>query len=169
MKQLKPSTKKIIILSVMVILLVVVATLNFVLNANLSNNDKVEPGDGQNAVTTFFSSHRANRQNAREQEFAYLDSIIASATSSDAAKAAAEQEKLDLCKIVEKELVVEGLIKAKGFEDAVVTMSTNNVNVIVKDNELTSAKVAQILSVITQETGYKPANVVVVPYQLSNT
>ena len=62
----------------------------------------------------------------------YYDSIIHSETASAAAVSSAESKRQELAGFAESELVLEGLIKAKGFEDAVVTISTANVNVIVK-------------------------------------
>ena len=66
--------------------------------------------------------------------------------------------------MIERELVLEGLIKAQGFEDSVVTMSEDNINVVVSESELTSEQVSAILSVILQETEYNATQVVVVPY-----
>ena len=55
-------------------------------------------------------------------------------------------------------------MKAQGFEDAVVTMSEDNINVVVSQSELTNEQVSGILSVILQETDYTATQVVVVPY-----
>ena len=65
---------------------------------------------------------------------------------------------------LERDLVLEGLVKAQGFDDAVVTMSEDNINVVVSQSELTSEQVAGILSVILAETDYSAAQVVVIPY-----
>ena len=73
---------------------------------------------------------------------------------------------MELLSNIDCELVVENLIKAKGFQDAVVTMSTNNINVIIQQEELTSEQVAQILGVILSETDYTPSQVVIVPYKV---
>ena len=52
------------------------------------------------------------------------------------------------------ELVIEGLIKAKGFEDCIVTKLDPNVKITVKcvDATLTSSEVAQIVSIIKEQT-----------------
>ena len=78
----------------------------------------------------------------------YYDAIIGNETSTAEAKKAAEEARLSLVAQMEKELVVEGLIKAKGFEDAIVTISGANVNAIVKSEKLNSSEVAQIVSVL---------------------
>ena len=65
---------------------------------------------------------------------------------------------------MEKELVVEGLIKAKGFQDCIVTMSTDNVNVVVMDEDLSLEDAAQILNIIETETSFNAPQVVIIPY-----
>ena len=95
----------------------------------------------------------------------YLDAIISSEDSGDDAKATAEEMKAELLGNIEAELVIENLIKAKGFDDAIVTMSTENINVIVDQAELQAEQVSQILSIILEETDYAATQVVVVPYE----
>ena len=166
-KKLSSNGKKALVLCCMVALLVVTGVLNYVLNTQINNGASKDPvdslGDG-NAVETFFASHRSNRETARAEEFSYLDAIISSEASSETVKASAEEKQVELLSFIEKELVLESLIKAKGFEDAVVTMSTNNLNVIVKQAELSKEELAQILGTILQETEYTASQVYVVPY-----
>ncbi|UKI20029.1 MAG: SpoIIIAH-like family protein [Oscillospiraceae bacterium] len=61
--------------------------------------------------------------------------------------------KLELTDTMEKELLIEGLLKAKGFEDAVITISDTAVNVIVKQKDLTKQQVAQVLEIVLREAG----------------
>ncbi|HIT27445.1 MAG TPA: SpoIIIAH-like family protein [Candidatus Ornithoclostridium excrementipullorum] len=163
-KSLSANAKKVIVLCSMVALLVLTGVLNFVLNGDLLSNDDQTPVDG-GAVTTFFSNYRTDRETARAEEMSYLDAIISSEDSSAEAKATAEEMKQELLANIETELVIENLIKAKGFEDAIVTMSTDNVNVIIQKAELESTEVAQILGIILEETDYTASDVVVVPYE----
>lgn len=167
-RKLSSNGKKVLVLCCMVALLVVTGVLNYVLNTQI-NGDAKNPvdnlGDGP-AVETFFASHRSNRESARAEEFSYLDAIISSDSTSETVKASAEEKQVELLSFIEKELVLESLIKAKGFEDAVVTMSTNNLNVIVKQAELTKEEVAQILGTILKETNYVASQVYVVPYSV---
>ncbi len=165
-KQLSSNAKKVIILCSMVALLVLTGVLNFALNSDWfsKTGDGGDQLTGGDVVETFFSTYRTSRETARAEEMSYYDAIIASETSSEEAKATAETMRQDLLNNIEAELVIESLIKAKGFDDAVVTMSTNNVNVIVNKSELESQEVAQILNVILKETDYTASEVVVVPY-----
>ncbi len=153
--------KKIIIICTMVVLLVAAAYLNVLLN-NKQNTTGIL--DGNTTVVSYFSSVRADRDTTRAQSFSYLDAIINSESSSVETVATAQAKKLELVNFAEQEMVLESLIKARGFEDAFVTLETSNVNIIVKDAELDSSEVAQILSIITAETGCSPNNVIIVPY-----
>ena len=159
--KIKPRTKKIIVLSVMVALLVATGVLNWALNDRLTASDPIDA----NAVTeTFFSAYRSEREATRESEFLYLDAIISSETSSEAAKTAAEEQKLGLVERVEKEMQLESLVKAKGFEDAIVTMSDSGVNVVVGTAELTAEQAAQIYDIVRSETDLTAGDVKIIPY-----
>ncbi len=164
-KKLSANGKKVLVLCCMVALLVVTGVLNYVLNTRIRDegNDVINNG-GEDAVATFFSSYRSNRETARAEEFSYLDAIIASESTSAEVKATAEEKQVELLSFIENELVLESLIKAKGYDDAVVTMSTNNLNVIVNKAELTSEEVSKILGIILEETDYTASQVYVVPY-----
>lgn len=164
-KKLSANGKKVLVLCCMVALLVVTGVLNYVLNTRLNDegNDVINNG-GEDAVATFFSSYRSNRETARAEEFSYLDAIIASESTSAEVKATAEEKQVELLSFIENELVLESLIKAKGYDDAVVTMSTNNLNVIVNKAELTNEEVSKILGIILEETDYTASQVYVVPY-----
>ncbi len=154
--------KKIIIICTMVVLLVAAAYLNVLLNNKQGEVGK-KLNDDPVVVTTYFSSVKTDRNSMRAQSFIYLDSIINSEYSSAEAVAVAQARKIELINFGQQEVILEGLIKARGFEDAFVTMETSNINVMVKNEQLTATDVAQILSIITTETGCSPVNVFVVP------
>ena len=50
-------------------------------------------------------------------------------------------------------MIVENLIKAKGFEDAVIFLSNDIANVVVKATGLKQNEVAQITDIVTKTTG----------------
>ena len=151
--------KKIIILSVMAVLLVVTGYLNIALNRGV-----VETG-GNVTTANFFSTYRSDRESVRSEEIKYYDAIIASAESSAEAKASAETKKAGLIKAMETELVTEGLIKAKGFEDGIVTSTTSNVKVVVKSAELTKSQVAQIVDIVKEQTGLAIDYIKIIPVE----
>ena len=154
--------KKIIILSVMVALLLVTGYVNVALNSSLSS-ELSTPTNSTVTNANFYTTYRNERETTRTQEIQFYDSIIASATASDSAKAEAEVNKVALIAQMEKELVTEGIIRGKGFEDAIVTSSSSNVNVFVKSAELTSTEVAQITTVVTEQLGVEIDKIIIIP------
>ena len=153
--------KKIIVLGGMVALLVLTGVLNVILNIT-ATNPSIDANAGM-TYTDFFTAYRADRVSSREQTMLYYDEIISSAETSAEAKAEAESAKLALSASMETELVLESLIKSLGFEDAVVTSTTENVNVIVKCEEMTGTQANQILEIIVTETETKASNVRIIP------
>ena len=153
--------KKIIILSVMVALLLVTGFVNVALNSSLSNKTISTSGSATSA--NFYTTYRMEREATRTQEIQFYDSIIASASASASAKLEAEQNKSALIYQMEKELVTEGIIRGKGFADAIVTSSSANVNVFVKCAELTKPQVAQITSIVTEQLGVEIDKIIIIP------
>ena len=153
--------KKVIILATMFVLLVITGYLNIVLNGNGTTTTNTE-----NVVTgNFFTTYRSDRQSTRDQEIAYYDAIIASPTSSADAKSTAEQKKQELVNTMEMELITEGLIRARGFEDVIITSSNSCINVIVKSAELTSSEVAQIVSIVQEQSNVGLENIKIIPVE----
>lgn len=160
--KIKAKTKKVIVLSVMVVLLVATGVLNWALNDKLKTSS--EPASAETTVTeTFFNSYRSDRDATRESEYLYLDAIITGEDVSQESKLAAENQKLQLVEKMETELKLEGLIKAKGFDDAIVTIG-DSVNVVVGVSELSQEEATQILCVIQEETDFRAKDVKIIPY-----
>ena len=116
---IKANKKKIIVVACMVALLVATGCLNYFLNVQEQEGLEAGIGDQNNTTETFFSTYRTDREETRAQELEYLDEIIASASSTETAIASAEEQKLQITGAMETELVLEGLIKSKGFQDCV--------------------------------------------------
>ncbi|MBE7074437.1 MAG: SpoIIIAH-like family protein [Clostridiales bacterium] len=158
---LKKKTK-VFILVAMVLLLGVTGYLNIALNNRVTQTST-------STVTTanYFSTYREDRQSTRDQELLYYDAIITSESSSDEAVKNAEAKKLAIVAQMETELVIEGLIKAKGFEDCIVTNVDPNVKVVVKcvDATLTSSEVAQIVSIVKEQTAVDIDNIQITPVE----
>lgn len=162
-QSLKANRKKIIVVCTMVALLVGTGCLNYFLNVKSQGNSDDNLVNNQ-TEQNFFETYRTDREETRNQEIAYLDEIIASSTSTETAILDAESQKLNITSSMETELVLEGLIKAKGFQDCIVTMSTENVNIVVVDEDLTLEEAAQILNIVETETSFTAPDVVIIPY-----
>lgn len=159
----------------LVALLVLTGYLNYLANAPKDDQTAQLPlatdlaagpdGDGTavSAAANFFADFRAERTSMRAQEIEYFDSIIANQSSAAETVNAAQLQKMELASAMEKEVTIEGILKAKGFTDVVVTYHTGSVNVVVDQAEVTDAQVAQVLELVTRETGEPAANIKIVP------
>ncbi|MHB1315567.1 MAG: SpoIIIAH-like family protein [Christensenellales bacterium] len=161
--------KRYFVLAGLVILLVLTGYLNYRFN-NQATNDQTtaaqnKEDDSQQTGSSlgFFESFRLERDETRIKETEYIDAIINHEETDAETLKDAQQQKLDLATAMEKELTIEGLIKAKGFEDAVVTLHAGSVNVIVDAEQLSSQQVAQILDIVQRESGEKSENIKIMP------
>ena len=156
--------RKTMIIVGMVALLLITGYINFSLNSKKSTAKTPVTNTADETQTgNFFTDFRSERTKNREQEIEYLNSIISSEASNADAISEAQTLKLDITNSMEKETTIEGLLKAKGFADAVVTFHTGSVNVVVSNTELTQQQVAQVLDIVTKETGEKAENIKVIP------
>ncbi len=153
-------TKKIIVLCSMVALLVLTGCLNYFLN-----RPKTQSADADNSTSysDYFVSSHADRESSRSETVMYYDAIIKSEASSEEAKANAEKELAALVAAMETEQRLESLIKALGYEACLVSVGSENINVILKSDALTDQEVAQVLDIILSETDKTASNVRIKP------
>lgn len=153
--------KKIVILSCMIALLAVTAIFNFVFTSGKINATETTATTSLN----YFAGYRTERLNSRNEEIVQLDNILSVAEVNSDEYNQALQMKLDLTKNTENELLVENLIKAYGFEDAVVVigLESDNVNVIVKSETASEDEAIAIYTIIEEELKITPENVKIIP------
>lgn len=153
--------KKIIIMTSLVLLLAVTAIFNFVF-AN-----SVSASVAQEGVTTanYFTTYRSERTTTRNEEIVQLDSVIALYEAGDEKYEEATSMKMELVSAMEKELVLENMVKSLGFSDAVVSVSSdsNNVNVFINSAELNYDTALSIYNMMKNETGIVAGNIIIMP------
>ncbi len=156
------NTKKIALMSTLVLLLVVAAVFNFVL-AGTRSATVGAAGDG--ASMNFFTTHRAERNSTRSEEFVQLDGIIAAYASDTQEYAEAVAAKQKMVQIMEDELVIETMIRAMGFSDAVVAIGADseNINIFINSSELNADTVMKIFSIFEDEKGIRNGNIIIMP------
>ena len=82
-----------------------------------------------------------------------MDVISDEALSDDAKKEAADTY-VKLSDNIEKETDVETVLAAKGYQDAIVTISDDAVDVSIGTVSLSETEKAQIEDIVTRKTGY---------------
>ena len=155
-------TKKIIIMSSLVFLLALTAVRNVLLAA-----DTIAFGNSNGTVTTsnYFTTFRTERTTTRSEELLQLDSVIALYEEDSDKYKEAVNLKLKIVEMMENELMLETLIKSRGFSDAVVSigMDSENVNVFVNSNELDYNTAMAIYKMLTEEVNVSPTSIIILP------
>lgn len=153
--------KKIVVMSALVLLLAVTAVFNFV----LAGNNAQASANGGVTTANYFTTYRNERTASRSEELLQLDSVIALYEAGDERYEEATKMKLEIVAAMEKELVIENMVKSIGFSDAVVTVSSdsNNVNVFINTPELTYDTALTIYTMLKNETGTTAENIRIVP------
>ncbi len=106
---------------------------------------------------------RLEREQLRAREEAQLNQIIYAAGAEEDA-ALARRRLMDMLARAEAETTLEGVLAARGFDGAVVTVSDSAANVLVRrEQPLTQRESAVILELVTRETGLGGGNVKIIP------
>lgn len=148
--------KKIILLVAMVAVLAIATYVNvWLLNKNSDpGGDVIEAGN-------FFSKTRSDRQATRSYEIEVLNEILDTPGDEYAeARATAMTQKMKLVEVTETELLIETMLKAQGFEDAIVSIGTtsNLINVVVAADEMTKEDTVRIYNIIASLTSVTPSS-----------
>lgn len=110
---------------------------------------------------TYFEEARATISMDRNQVISMLTDVIEETKDGSAEKNNATQQKLKIIDYMNKEKVMENMIRNKGFADALVLMTDNSVNVTVNKQEITQSDVAKICDIVMRETGRDASQIVI--------
>ncbi len=156
------NTKKIALMSTLVLLLAVTAVFNFVL---AGTNSKNVNASGSETAVNFFTSHRAERNSTRSEELVQLDSIISAYAADTQEYAEAVASKQKMVDIIEEELFLETMIRSLGFSDAVVLIGaeSDNINIFINSSELTAETALKIYSIFEDEKNIREGNIAIMP------
>ncbi len=152
--------KKIIIMSSLVFLLALTAVLNVLLAT-----DVFASGDAAVTTSNYFTTFRTERTTTRSEELLQLDSVIALYEEDSDKYKEAVNLKLKIVEMMENELLLETLIKSRGFSDAVVSigMNSENVNVFINSSELDYNTALSIYNILKDEVGVAPGSIIILP------
>ena len=172
MSIIKKFKRKNIILTGLIVLLLAVSCINYFYldntrtvgendtdnpyNAQLVSGDLTEEEvmSGAGSVSSeFFAEYRLERERTRSENIETLQVISQSVESSSQSIENAQTEMIALVKLSEQELLLENLIKSKGFEDCVVFIHQGYVNILVDAKSITQQEAIQIQDIVAKECG----------------
>ena len=108
----------------------------------------------QAEVSEYVAGAKLEREQTHSKTKESLNEIIENDSLSDDEKQDALEKLTQLTEIIEKEAATEQLLNSKGYGDAVVSISDDNVDVVLNYDELSQADRAQIEDIVTRKTGY---------------
>ena len=116
--------------------------------------------------TDYFSSAKLSREQTRAKNKETLLEIVNNKALASADKKAAVKEVAAITKLSENENATEMMLEAKGFADAMVSLSDKSADVVVNAEELSSTQMAQIIDIVKRKTGFAAENIVITPVQI---
>lgn len=99
------------------------------------------------------SGAKLEKEQTRAQNKETLLEIINNANIGETQKQEAVTSMISMTDVAEKETAAEILLEAKGFDDAIVSIDGDSVDVVVNTAELTEAQRAQIEDIVIRKTG----------------
>lgn len=131
-------------------------------NATQNESSKDVPKETTVSENGYFSAARIERETRRDESIETLMQLINSDGADKEAKKTAQEQVHELADYTEKEVLMENMIKAKGYTDTVVFMGENLVSVAVCSAGLNEVDAAVITDIATSVTGYGAAKVNIV-------
>ncbi len=111
-----------------------------------SNEELAEVMNTENSSSRdYFVEFRLSRDKLRASAVDRLDDIVNNDKTADDVRTKAQEEIMKIGNISEKELQIEGLVKSKGFEEALVFLTDEDIKVVVTSNDLNEQEVVQML------------------------
>lgn len=124
---------------------------------NLSAINSAEVSDA------YFVSARLERDRTFGEQVELQESILYNEKSDENTKKMAQEQINCISNNLTKEMSIETLLQAKGFEDCIAIINEPNVNVVVKSmDELSVAQVAQIQNIVMREANANAENIHIV-------
>ncbi len=139
-------------------------------NGEVAENDAIDEIPGEAVFTSTgainnLADAKLLKEQTRARNKENLLEIINNETLTEAQKTDAINSMIALTDIAEREMSAEILLEAKGFENAVVSITGSSADVCVAVSELTEVQCAQIIDIVQRKTGIAAENIVISPIQ----
>ncbi len=119
------------------------------------------PADDQAAGVDLFVEYRLDREEARSEQLDLLREVIDNQGIDKSSRDEAMKLWLSITDSISKEVDIENLIRAKGFEDAVVILSEGKATVMVKAASLTPEEALMVADLARRISGLSFENITV--------
>ena len=108
---------------------------------------------------TYIVDMKMTREKQRNSLTEQLNEIINNPSTADAAKVEASNIKVEMVKNSDTELKIENLLLAKGYDQAIVFIDSDKVNVVVNMEEITQNDATKIFDIVSNQSGIHRENI----------
>ena len=129
----------------------------------LTNNEDIESMDKEETTEEPGAAVLTNGSTLSSKNKETLLEVINNNDIGDKEKKKAVKSMVKITENSEMENNIETLLKAKGFNDIIVTINDNQADVILSDTEVSDEKRAQIEDVIKRKTNISVNNITITP------
>lgn len=119
-------------------------------------------------ISNYIAKAKLEREQTHSKARDTLQEIIKDKTVKDSVKQDAVDKLSTLSEQMEMETAAENLLGAKGFLNSIVTISNENVDVLVNKKNLSKIERSQIEDIIVRKTGSKIENIVITSIKTSD-
>ena len=116
----------------------------------------------ENNDENFFIKYRLERDKARSEQLDIYREMINNPNTDKTTKKEAQNEMLELTRRMEKEMEIESLVRARGYNDALAYIHDEAVDLIVQSKGLDTNDVAIIGDIVVKTTGYNSEDVTII-------
>lgn len=115
-------------------------------------SDDLQDSAQANAKTDTLAEARINRQNSRDEAMELLDGVLEDVDADSDAKKVAVEQASAMAQNILKETNVEGILKAKGYEECVAYIVDGQCNVVMS-GEVGDSDMLVVQEVVMEQTG----------------
>lgn len=135
--------------------------------SNVENDNTIEKNEvietsnkaSNSGNDDYFSASKLERDTMYSQMLETYENMLNSNNSLETQKQSATEEIKKINDTKNSIMICENLIKTKGFDDSVIFVNGESISIVVKDEQLTTEKVAQIQNIISREMSAKVENI----------
>lgn len=107
----------------------------------------------------YFIEQRLARDRLRANSIDRLNEIVNNDNTNNEMRTNAQEKIMNIGNISETELAIEGLVKAKGFEEALAFFTDKDIKIVVSKDELSEQDMVKILNLVMGETNLDASNI----------
>ena len=123
--------------------------------------EAVLTSSGSSAAVSFCSAARLSREQTRSKNKETLQQVIDNANVAEDVKEQAGNDLIRLTQTAEMEQAAETMLEARGFDNSVVSISEESVDVVICMETLSDTQKAQIEDIVTRKAQCTPDKIVI--------